>query len=74
MMRRMDELDHLRARIGASGAAVPDLAQRAGVKVRWLRHFLAAEIPEPGFPKVRRLQKAVAALERAKARNGAAHS
>jgi uncharacterized protein YceH (UPF0502 family) len=58
------ELDALRAGIreihaAGTGVSLVEVARRAGVKERWLRHLLSGEIPEPGYAKVRRLQEVV---------------
>jgi len=53
------ELEALRAAIQASGEPIERIAVRANVKPRWLRFFVAGDIPEPGFTKIRRVQRAM---------------
>ena len=59
------ELEALRAAIHASGEPLERIAERAAVKARWLRTFVAGQIPEPGFGKIRRVQRALTARHEA---------
>ena len=59
------ELEALRIAIQASGESMERIAERASVKARWLRTFVAGAIPEPGFTKIRRVQRALDAVQEA---------
>lgn len=64
MLIGMDELTRLRERAKACPVPMKDLAAKAGVKERWLRLFVAGDIPEPGYSKVKRLGRALSSAER----------
>lgn len=63
----MDDLTKLRERVRAAPAPVREIAAKAGVRERWLRAFVAGDIPEPGYAKVKRLQRAMRWAERPRA-------
>jgi hypothetical protein len=53
----VSELDALRQAILASGEPLVSIAKRAEVRHRWLATFVAGDIPEPGYTKIRRVQR-----------------
>jgi len=53
------EMAHLREAIRDSGVPLPELAQLAGVKLRWLQVWMTGGFDEPSYVKIRRLQRTV---------------
>lgn len=51
----MNDLAYVRDRLSAPGVNLREVAEGAGVKLRWLRMLAAGEIPEPGYHKVKAL-------------------